>query len=860
MKTLSLAGSWIALETAKPFILPGSANENKTGTPLQEPDTMSREAVRCLRQRYDYTGELTLMREFDVPRDFEGKNLTLFLERVNIASELWIDDVKIDRQIISLSTPHTYNLTGRLSAGKHKIAIRINNTNLLNIDTMASGYSNDTQGIWLGIIGRIELQCREIFHISNMQLFPKKDSVGVKLTLNSDCTAPNDRRKVMLSLALTAPDGSALPAVEHEITLNTRRQIIHLEHHVDGNISYWSEFNPLLYTMTATLTHGDTKDTYSQRFGMRTIAVVNKQICINDRPISLRGTLDCGIYPLTGYPPTDVLTWKNTMLTLKEYGMNHLRFHAWCPPEAAFAAADEVGIYISAEMPLWLNHDVCSLDTGEDPIHKSYFLNEAINISRAYGNHPSFIMFSNGNELLGDFEMLEEITTAIKALDNRRLYTLTSNFEHALAPCEDYLCAVAASGKRVRVQVFHDTVAESTCLTYDEPINETPVPVISFEAGQYCMFPDVDRTQDYTGNLVPSNLNVIKKHLIENNLYRKLSRYTKASGMMAARYYKEEMEAMERTHNMGGIELLGLSDYTGQCTATVGLLDVFWKNKGIVSADTFRQSCDTIVPLMKAKRVFTPEDTFTASLDLYDYSEFPDTPIEYTLQIYNQETLIKEFTTAENTISCPLNFITEPTCLRIVLSAKGHQNIWNIFVYPKSEPDTAFTLLDGTEGLDEAVENGGNIIVNATAENLKNPIPGIFKPTFWSPAFFTSDRPCGLWCDSKHPVFEKFPTDDFADFQWKHPIDNSVNADISSLPEEFDVLLEPIPNFYACVPRSPLFEARIGNANVLFNGFDLNIKTPTIEALKNSIFNYASSDKFRPTHKLSLQQFKELFK
>ena len=41
------------------------------------------------------------------------------------------------------------------------------------------------------------------------------------------------------------------------------------------------------------------------------------------------------------------------MATIKEYGMNHLRFHSWCPPEAAFRAADEAGVIFHVELPLW---------------------------------------------------------------------------------------------------------------------------------------------------------------------------------------------------------------------------------------------------------------------------------------------------------------------------------------------------------------------------------------------------------------------------------------------------------------------------------------------------------------------------
>jgi len=682
----------------------------------------------------------------------------------------------------------------------------------------------------------------------------------VQLTVNSDCGTPKDRKEINLTLCATSPDGEELEHVRTSVIVCNRKQIVHIDYPMGDNIQYWNEFTPVLYTMNVTLEHRDTKNTLSERFGMRTVCVKDKQICVNGRKISLRGTTDSAVYPMTGYPPTDISEWKRVMSTVKEYGLNHVRFHAWCPPQEAFIAADEIGVYLSAEMPLWLNHDVCALDTGEDSIHKQYFLNEAINISQTFGNHPSFLMFSNGNELLGDFEMLEHITTMVKAFDNRRLYTLTTNFEHTLAPCEDYLCAFEGSGKRVRVQVFHDVVSESTRLTYDEPVRETPVPVISFEVGQNSMYPDVDSSKDFTGNLIPCNLNVIKQDMIEKNIYHKLDRYLKASGAFSALYYKEECEAMERTHNMGGFQLLALNDHTGQCCSTVGLLDVFWRSKGIITPEKFRESCGEIVPLLKADRFYKNTDIFHAELDLYDYSENPSKDVEYTFRLYHNGACAKEIITYENAVSCHLDFVKQSAILQVELIAKGHENHWDIFVYADTEEKCDFIVVDDISELDEAVKYNRNILVNVTQKMLKTPFENRFYPLFWSPVFSPSDRTSGLWCNSSHPIFKHFPTTDYANFQWKHPMNNSVSTDISSLPDGFDVLVEPITNFNENTPRSPLFEAKIGNAHVLFNGFDLSSDHITTKALKRSIYNYISSADFNPQYELTIDQFKNLFK
>ena len=313
------------------FTLPGDACLNKVGKKFVPSDEYNYESVRTLRPRYEYIGALWLQRDFTLPDEFADKYLTLFLERVNIASDLWIDGVKIDRRIIEISTPHIYNLTGRIKGGSHTITLRIDNSNLLNIDGMASGYSVDTQSVWNGVIGKIELRCEEIFHASNIQIFPSERNVSVKLTLHSDCLKPNDRSEVVVEAFAETPDGETLRVKKYPFTLFNKKQIVRFDYPIKKPI-YWSEFDPALYKMNITVRHEESASSSSVSFGMRTVAAKGRDFVVNGKKTALRGTLDCGIYPLTGYPPTDLKSWLRTFRTVKEYGLNHVRFHAWCPP------------------------------------------------------------------------------------------------------------------------------------------------------------------------------------------------------------------------------------------------------------------------------------------------------------------------------------------------------------------------------------------------------------------------------------------------------------------------------------------------------------------------------------------------
>lgn len=862
MKVIDLSGKWnfktdetdIGMSEGffnKPlsdstFILPGSACENKIGTKQEYFNEYSKEAVRSPRERYEYIGPLWLSREIDVPIEFEGKSIKLFLERVNIASELWIDGEKIARQIIELSTPHIYNLTGKITAGKHTVTLRIDNRNLLKLDTMASGYSIDTQGYWNGIIGKIELRCEEFCHIENVQVYPDDSGIDVKFTQTCDVYSPEKRKNAKVELTVTTPDGKKLPSKIYDTVLFNSHQPGYFRYDID-DIQPWNEFNPNLYTLNIKYECDSCNDEKNITFGMRTIKTENKKILLNGKQISLRGTIDCAIYPITGYPPTDLDTWLKNFKTIKSYGLNHVRFHAWCPPENAFVAADKLGIYLSVEMPLWLNKDVCALEVGEDMIHRRYFTQEAVAISKTYGNHPSFIMFSNGNENMGDFELLEDIIIQLKAYDKRRIYTLTTNFDHPVLPCEDYLCAFEAGGHRIRIQTMHDIVAENTCIDYNIAVNDLNVPIISFEVGQYCVYPDVDIIERYTGNMMPVNFDIIRKEMKKKGVYNRLNDYVNASGDLAAKLYKEDIEAALRTKDFGGIELLSLSDYTGQSTATVGILDVMLENKGIMSADEWKSFCNCIVPLFKAKRIFKNSDILDAELDLYDFGEHKTENPKFNIEIKDKSSVVYKLTTSERKIHIPLDFVKSSSLLKVYVRVGEYENSWRIFVFADEYTENVRIVKTKSE-LEEIIKNGGRAVV--TKELFKNPIKGSFIPVFWSPVHFPSQKPCGAIINETHPIFDCFPTEKYSDYQWKRLLDNSVGMDI--IKYNISPIIEAVPNFVDNTPSSPLFEAKIGNAELLFAGFDLDDKSTEVQAFKNAVMKYVSSEKFAPKNEINI--------
>ncbi|MCU7497148.1 MAG: hypothetical protein HF311_16875, partial [Ignavibacteria bacterium] len=142
------------------------------------------------------------------------------------------------------------------------------------------------------------------------------------------------------------------------------------------------------------------------------------QFAVNGRTTFLRGKHDGCVFPLTGHPPMDEAGWLKYLKICRQYGINHIRFHTWTPPEAAFAAADALGMYLQPELPYWGEYN--------ETIQKA-MMPEAERILKAYGNHPSFVIFTLGNECGGSRDVMAAMVSDLRARDPRHLYAQGSN-------------------------------------------------------------------------------------------------------------------------------------------------------------------------------------------------------------------------------------------------------------------------------------------------------------------------------------------------------------------------------------------------------------------------------------------------
>lgn len=884
-RAIDLSGNWgIALDSADKGIkehwytksfsddiqLPGTTDGAGMGVSCQLAPRLEKPQLLHLTRKHSYIGAAWYNREITIPKEMANRPLNLFLERVMWKSRLWIDGKEVDMPQESLTAPHQYSITGGLSAGKHLLTLCIDNRKQhdISVKDLAHAYTNDTQIMWNGVLGKMELAVVPKVNIRHVAVYPDIKNKRIKVIAE----VKNSGRqpvKAELELQVTQPENLfTLEKKQFPVILNEGTQTLEYDYPMGGDVKLWDEFSPELYTLFLTCRSG--KETVSKEatFGMREIKGTHGVLSVNGNRVFLRGTLECCIFPLTGTPPMTEEGWTKVFSVAKEWGLNHLRFHSWCPPEAAFRVADKMGFYVQVELPLW------SLNVGEDEKTNQFLYQEFDRIIREYGNHPSFCLMSIGNELQSDFNFLNVMVKYMKEQDNRHLYTTTTfTFEKGHGghpePEDEFFITQWTDNGWIRGQGIFDQEPPCFNKDYSAATQEVNVPLISHEIGQYAVYPNLKEIDKYTGVLDPLNFKAVKLDLQQKGLYDKADRFLEASGKLAVQLYKEEIERAMKTPSFSGFQLLDLHDFPGQGTALVGLLDAFWDSKGVTDASFFRQFCAPVVPLARfAKAVYSGDENFTASVEIANYSNrnMDDKRVIWKLSdvegrnisqgVLSASAVRKGRITRLGEVSADLGKVKEAAKLIFEVSIDGTawKNSWSVWVYPPiGSYDTGGVVL--TQSVDEALaalDKGRKVLLSPKAGQLEG-LEGKFLPVFWSPVHFPKQAgTMGLLCDPQHAALRHFPTDMHSDWQWWNLIKNSKVLVADSLPP-IEPIVESVDNFANNRRLVSIFETNCGKGKLIVSAMDLlsdNDGKPEVKQLLYSLVSYMNSASFAPKSRL----------
>lgn len=822
-----------------------------------------------------YSGAAWYQKKIVVPKDWKNKAVVLNLERCHWETTLWIDGKKVDSQN-SMSVPHRYELE-ELAPGEHTITLCVDNrVKDFQPGVDAHSISDNTQSNWNGIVGDISVEAHPKAYIEGVKIVPVIKEKKLVVTVDVESKDKLHKGEISIKAKSLNENNAELPLLKEKVSLASGNNELVFTYDMSSNFSLWDEFNPDLYELQVEL---DTKygvDKTTELFGLRELGVKGTQITVNNRAVFFRGTLECCIFPKTGFPPVDVKEWERIMDVCKAHGLNHIRFHSWCPPEAAFIAADKKGMYLYVECGSWAS------DIGSGKGIDEYIYSESRRIVDEYGNHPSFCLFSYGNEPSGEKhkEYLRGFVNYWKDRDSRFLYTTASGWP--AIDENDWHCLPAP-----RIQGWGEGLksiinGKSPNSNYDwtAKISKT-IPTISHEIGQWCVYPDLKERSKYTGVLKAKNFDIFEDRLRDNGILHLADSFLLASGKLQALCYKADIEAALRTKNFAGFQLLDLHDFPGQGSAIVGVLNPFWESKGYITAEEYSEFCNKVVPLARMdKFVFHSGEKISASVDVAQFSaKDMESAVEW--QLKDSHGVVKASgklpslslptgtLTNVGNISCSVD-TEKPEQFELVLSVDGYRNRWNIWVYPDKE-EVAGDVMVVSSLDDKAVatlSEGGKVLLTPTLGTMRN--EGVdsvavgFSSIFWNTLWTEGQPPhtLGILCNGNHPALSAFPTEYHSDYQWWDAMSHCNAIPLHKL-GDVEPIVRIIDDWFTARSLGLIVEVKVGKGKLMICGADLltdRQNRPEARQLLNSLLSYMKTEKFNPKSEVTTDMVKSILK
>ena len=819
--------------------LPGTLAAAHLGQRWTEHDfetTMDLEQSEALVQEWKYEGKAVWTRTVELKAADCRYPVELFLERVMWKSEAFWDGEPIG-ECDSLATPHVYAVPRKaLTPGRHELKLVIDNSCRYNFSRCAHSYGPSMQAVWNGVLGRIELRRAHPLRASRVFASALNPQPSTSLSVE----VPEG---FFATVETVAVEGLTVESLSETFS-PYREGFKLLELKLKETPVCWNEFHPQLYTLV--LTDAKVNFTHRIRFGFRTVGTEGHLLTLNGVKIFTRGNVENANFAKDGIPWMDVASWRRIFRMLKkEDGVNAVRFHTWCPPEAAFQAADELGILLQPEAGIWTDRWMSHADeVGNGKPVDGFVKRELKAIADAYGNSPSFFSLTIGNELgNSNFETMGKWVAEHKKYDPRALCYASS--ARKLTPADDFSLSHVVPGKGLA----REKLLPHTDWDYEDIYSTATIPTVAHEIGQWPVYPIWDELfAPFTGTMRPWNLTRHRDTAAKKNALRFQKEYHTASAKLNRLIYKEEVESFLRTPSCAGLQLLEIQDYTGQAEALVGWRDPFYALKtGFKGMAPFSTVWGPVCYLARFPRfTYVVGETFRAELEIRNLTEKPlaaGTAYPYELAgVKGEIRLPADLAPGEvkkvGTVECPL---TEAmTAARQTL--RFGSNVWNFWVYPREtqcEMPKEVVETKDLPTMKAALAEGRTVLYSGPSFQSAK---GRFKSVYWSARWFpvanTTGAALGTWFNVKHPALAGFVTDDFTDWQWYSLAEGATVHALKGMPEAFRPIALSVNDFHFSDFTATMFEVLVGKGRLFVCGYDLTKETPEAKRLRASICGY----------------------
>ena len=356
-------------------------------------------------------------RDFDVPADWNGRQVFIAFDGVDAGFFLWVNGQKVGYSENSRNVAE-FDITKYINPGRNIVAVEVYR--------YTTGSYVEDQDMWRlsGIFRNVTIWSAPVTHIRDFFIRTDLDDNYINATLDIVAKVKNYGSKPAKAskLFVTVYDGEAVvasySAIDGVQTLKPGEEVpVRLSFPVENPVK-WTAETPKLYTTVLTLKRGKKViETLSARTGFREVEIKGRTFLANGVPIKLKGVNRHENWPDIGHAVTREQMIRDLEL-IKQGNCNHVRTCHYSDDPLWYELCDEWGVWLVAEANVECHGNMGRFD--EEPRMKAAIIDRNIANAENFKNHPSVIIWSLGNENGRGGTNFRAALAAVKEIDRTR--------------------------------------------------------------------------------------------------------------------------------------------------------------------------------------------------------------------------------------------------------------------------------------------------------------------------------------------------------------------------------------------------------------------------------------------------------
>ncbi len=827
---------------------------------------------------HSHVGKGWYGRTVAIPADWQGRRLFLCFGGVYRSAKVWVNGQFAGAHLGYVSD-FEFDITSHAVAGQPcRIVVMVDSEQRWNEDALQGCMDiiDHLFTYWGGIWSHVTLESRSAAWLQDVFVEPHTDPAGCVLTA---AVAGDSSRAHRAEVAISGPDGALVASSQLDIGPDGALRV---EMNVPDAL-LWTPETPHLYTAHVVLIDGTGSplDEARTRFGLRTIEIRGADFYINGVKYYLNGYGDDCVYPDTIAPPADKQVYLDRLRVAKSYGFNFVRHHSHFVAPEYYAACDEVGMFVSPELPIGYPR---FYDRAHGAALELYTSEWTAAIKR-YRNHPSIFDWCMANELWEGMPRIgPDLYRLAKELDPTR----------PVIDSDGLFSAGFADGAKDRPTLdFYTIMFDILTTPLDNPdkfTTGTPrKPIITHEEGNFVHFPLFDEIELFGNTIKPFWLTDCRDRVARAGLLDEAPAWSKASQQLYLLCHKVNIEALRKNPHISGYTWWLLQPW--YCGSN-GLLDVHRRPIAITPEQVRRFNAPVVLLQDGLRQTYTGGEAARAAITLSNYSGKASAPGRVTCTLVRDDqildTRILEIEAVPNgtvqpfgTMEFILPKVAEPQRLALQADLEAGEmrlsNDWTLWVYPDfrspatqqtpvyASPDTMALLApfrplplpDGatlpspavyvarqpSEDLVTAAEQGSCVVLLSPAGVFPTDCT-TFKSAWWL-GVFDGDSNAGTYVYD-NPVTRGLTPDHWCDAAWFHLLQGAQTLLLDGLPDSPEVLIRALNTHGAPHPfsqyldfeyvwrnKAVLAQARVGQGSIIISGlnFDAAVRNGGPEAV-----------------------------